>query len=241
MPVASDTNIHRRMMRLVVFIVAMSVIASVGFTHLSFVMMGDSPYWPTIIGAFVIAFVISLIASLYVVRLHLALHRTHGELVRTARLDPLTGLLNRRAFSEEAQMIMGQGLPVFAILCDLDHFKSVNDRLGHGAGDLALRHCAHIIGNHSFQNGIAGRHGGEEFVLIVESDGNESLMRAVESLRSQIANASLLSAGHRFSLTASFGIARWNGSESLDALIHRADAALYRAKDEGRNRLALAA
>ncbi len=229
------------MVRLVAFIVSVSVAAAVALTHLSFIAMGESPYWVLITGASVIAFVISLVASLYVVRLHLALHRTHSELVETARLDPLTGLLNRRAFHEAAQSLMSSGTPLSVILCDLDHFKAVNDRLGHGAGDLALRQCAHIIGNHSLAQGVAGRHGGEEFVLATAGGDDQAVLKSVEQLRQDIEQTSLISSGQRFSITASFGIATWNGSESLEALIQRADVALYAAKAGGRNRLSLAA
>lgn len=236
-----DNNIHRKMVRLVAFIVTVSVAASASLTHLTFMSPVVSRYWVIMSAACATGFAISLIASLYVVRLHLALHRTHSDLARTARLDPLTGLLNRSAFHEAAQAQMITGQPFAIVLCDLDHFKAVNDRLGHGAGDLALRHCAHLIDNHSLLNGVAGRHGGEEFVLASSGSDEQTVLDAVEKLRREIEAASLISSGQRFSLTASFGIAYWNGSENLEALIHRADVALYRAKSEGRNRLSLAA
>lgn len=236
-----DNNLHGKMVRLVAFIVMVSVVAAAILTHLTFTSPVVSRYWVIMSAACGTSFVISLCASLYIVRLHLVLHRTHSDLARTARLDPLTGLLNRSAFHEAAQsqMIAGQFFAI--VLCDLDHFKAVNDRLGHGAGDLALRHCAHILDNHNLPNGVAGRHGGEEFVLAASGSDEQAVLDAVEKLRREIEGASLLSSGQRFSLTASFGVANWNGSESLEALIHRADVALYRAKADGRNRLSLAA
>lgn len=236
-----DNDIRRKMVRLVAFIVTISVAAAVLLTHLTFTAPIVSRYWVIMSAASLTAFAISLVASLYIVRLHLVLHRTHTDLARTARLDPLTGLLNRSAFHQEALSLMAKAGPLSVILCDLDHFKAVNDRLGHGAGDLALRHCAHIIGNHGLAQGVAGRHGGEEFVLATAGRDEEAVLRGIEQLRHNIETASLLSSGQRFSLTASFGIATWNGTESLDALIHRADTALYRAKSEGRNCLSLAA
>jgi two-component system cell cycle response regulator len=162
-----------------------------------------------------------------------------SELVRLATTDFLTGLSNRRAFFENAtKMIAGakNGHAVSVIMFDLDHFKQINDVYGHDIGDAVLKRVAGEIAPLS---GIAGRLGGEEFGLLVESDLSatvdvaQEFRRCVESLK--------IFAGERaVDVTCSGGVAEWEAGDTIDTLLRRADVALYEAKRTGRNKIVAA-
>jgi len=156
------------------------------------------------------------------------------ELVRLATTDPLTGLLNRRAFFEHAVAACTHADAAYAlsaIMIDIDHFKSVNDRYGHAVGDDAIRSIAHeLAGGHA----IVGRLGGEEFVTLMNC-GLAQAEQAAQDLRSRIAGRRLETEQGTLTLTCSFGVAEWRIGDTIDELLKRADAALYAAKSSGRN------
>jgi len=161
------------------------------------------------------------------------------ELFRYATTDFLTGLLNRRAFfvsvveaCERAQ----KGSAVSAIICDLDHFKQINDTYGHGVGDAVLRTVA---AEAALLDGIVGRLGGEEFGIIVEAavlDG----MEIAESFRRTISQLKIPADKAVVEVTISLGVAEWEIGDTTDSLLRRADLALYEAKRAGRNRVVAA-
>jgi diguanylate cyclase (GGDEF)-like protein len=160
-----------------------------------------------------------------------------------ASLDPLTGLFNRRAFMEGAQRLIGRGArnrqPVTVLMFDLDHFKSINDRFGHAIGDDALRLFAGTASACMRTDDVIGRLGGEEFAAVVFGDGAVATGIA-ERIRVAFEAAGVEVAGHPLKATVSIG-AGWTVDEvKVDALLASADAALYRAKEAGRNRLVLA-
>jgi diguanylate cyclase (GGDEF)-like protein len=162
-----------------------------------------------------------------------------------ASTDFLTGLLNRRAFLENALRLCAQqaarGKPVTLLGFDLDHFKSINDRFGHNVGDEALRVFAQVIRKSMRISDIIGRLGGEEFAAIVAEPAEVTAIIA-ERVRANFEAAGAVIAGHEMGATVSIGAATENGVvTNIDALIARADAALYRAKGDGRNRLHVAA
>ncbi|HZQ11514.1 MAG TPA: GGDEF domain-containing protein [Pseudolabrys sp.] len=161
-----------------------------------------------------------------------------------ASTDFLTGLLNRRAFLENALRLCAKqaknGKPVTLMMFDLDHFKSINDRFGHNVGDEALRAFADTIRKSMRGSDIIGRLGGEEFAAIVDEPGDVAAMIA-ERVRAGFETAGVEIAGIKIGATVSIGAA--TATEvvtNIDALIARADVALYRAKGEGRNRLRMA-
>lgn len=162
---------------------------------------------------------------------------------RQARTDELTGLHNRRSFSEIFSLALNAALrhnhPLSVINIDLDHFKTVNDTLGHSAGDLVLKEFANLLQNMVRGEDVAVRWGGEEFVILLP----HAECAAAAALAERIRAAFEKNSGYTVPLTvtASFGVAQWQDGEQEDALIQRADAALYRAKHEGRNRVAMAA
>ncbi len=166
-----------------------------------------------------------------------ALRRAKEDAERIASIDSLTGLTNRRAFLERAeapfQFCRRNGLPISAIILDLDHFKQVNDTRGHAAGDVALRHVGKHIESSLRISDMSCRWGGEEFVTLLPGSSLEEAAWVAEKLRSTIAAMPVPASGGNFSITASLGVAE--GQATLDALVHRADLALYRAKRRGRN------
>lgn len=166
------------------------------------------------------------------------LQRVNGELAEAASTDRLTELSNRRRMEEVAQIEVSraqryrQALSV--ILFDVDWFKSVNDRFGHATGDAVLQEVARRTASKVRASDVLARWGGEEFLLLAPSTGLAEVLALAEKMRRLVEGAPFAGAG---TLTASFGVAEFDGSESFSALVARADRALYRAKDKGRNRV----
>jgi diguanylate cyclase (GGDEF)-like protein len=166
---------------------------------------------------------------------HLELARVH----RLAAMDPLTGILNRRGL-DFVLPDPGQ-TPVSVALCDLDRFKAINDGLGHAAGDEVLRRIARVLGGVLRAGDAVLRWGGEEFLLVLPGVELGRAQRIVERARSWIEREEIEVEGQTLTVTASVGVAERRPGESREALIARADEALYVAKHSGRNRVELAA
>lgn len=165
------------------------------------------------------------------------------ELSEIARVDPLTGIYNRRAFDEccdiEFSRAQRSGTSFAIIMCDLDHFKKVNDEHGHHVGDEVLRRFTAILKDRIRQHDVVARFGGEEFVLLLPNNNTEQGLQVAEQLRAKTA-ATQITIGSDISLTlsASFGVAHYcAGDSEWSAVLHRADNALYTAKKQGRNRV----
>lgn len=158
-----------------------------------------------------------------------------------ASTDHLTGLLNRRAFLDTALALCARrgerGEPVTMLMLDLDHFKSINDRFGHAIGDETLRTFAAVARSSMRGSDIIGRLGGEEFGVIV-AEPREFAVRIAERLRAAFEEAGVTIGGHAIGATMSIGAATaYEPVPDIGTLIARADAALYRAKHDGRNRV----
>ena len=162
---------------------------------------------------------------------------------RLAATDMLTGLLNRRGFEEAAraqiQLASRDARQLALVLMDIDLFKDVNDRFGHPAGDRVLRKLAREVSRVIGPADIFARIGGEEFALIMPDTPIERAAAAAETLRAHVAATDMeMAAFHR--VTVSFGVVALAADQpDLASLLRRADAALYRAKDDGRNRVAI--
>lgn len=156
-----------------------------------------------------------------------------------AHHDELTGLLNRRAglglLEEEIRRSRRYATPLCVASCDLDHFKRVNDRHGHAVGDRVLREAGELMQATMRQHDHVIRLGGEEFLLLLPGVAQEEAGQAVERLRERLASTPLAAA--RIRLTLSAGIAQLQDDEQADALLERADRALYGAKHAGRNQV----
>jgi diguanylate cyclase (GGDEF)-like protein len=161
--------------------------------------------------------------------------RIHRDAAST---DEMTGLLNRRGFFAAAHQLVARqamkGEPVSVLMFDLDHFKSINDRFGHPVGDEALRLFAEIANGNMRASDVLGRFGGEEFIAILPGTLSESMV-AAERVRTAFQSVAGKVAGCELNATVSIGAA--SGGVDLAALIATADAALYRAKNNGRNRV----
>jgi diguanylate cyclase (GGDEF)-like protein len=173
--------------------------------------------------------------------------RLQSSLDWQASRDPLTSALNRRAFSLIADKEIGRarrhGQPLSVLMMDLDHFKQINDYLGHSSGDAILCRFVATAERILRNEDVFCRFGGEEFVALLPSTAAGPALIAAERIRAAFAAdaATVLIAPQPFDTTVSVGIAALQPGEDLDALLHRADAALYRAKGKGRNRCELAA
>jgi diguanylate cyclase (GGDEF)-like protein len=173
-----------------------------------------------------------------------ALKRANADLDRLASLDGLTNVLNRRRFMELASVELDRarrhGRPVGLVLMDLDHFKSINDTRGHAAGDAALVALADVCRRELRTSDLLGRIGGEEFVVLLLETALPEALDAAERLRARIASAQVVYDGAAFGMTASLGVSSWPPEDSLDALLHQADQAMYQAKTGGRDRVVAA-
>jgi diguanylate cyclase (GGDEF)-like protein len=154
-----------------------------------------------------------------------------------AMTDQLTGLLNRRALFDRFSQAPLAGAAV--VLVDLDHFKSINDTHGHDAGDLVLRHFADLVRNLVRPEDSAARIGGEEFVLLLAASSSERARDVAERLRMAFASRMTELAGISVKATVSVGVALVD-ERGFEVALSEADAALYRAKDLGRDRVELA-
>jgi diguanylate cyclase (GGDEF)-like protein len=167
-------------------------------------------------------------------RLEVALKLAEGH--EGATRDPLTGLLNRRGFDERLRLLGVERGTLIAL--DYDRFKTVNDTLGHPAGDAALIHLGRIL--HEQVRGVdaVARVGGEEFLLWLPGAALEEGLRVAERIRARLASTPWDWQGRPWPLSASFGVAAWpETTNSRDNLPSQADAALYAAKEGGRNRV----
>jgi two-component system cell cycle response regulator len=167
------------------------------------------------------------------------------ESQRLAATDALTGLMNRRAFSSalglEIERSQRHHHPLSLLLLDIDHFKSINDRHGHGGGDRVLAAIGRLLGGQPVRRtDITGRWGGEEFVVAYFATKAEDAAIAAERLRTAIEELVVANDhGDRIPVTASLGLAQLRQSESAASLIERADLAMYESKAAGRNRLTI--
>ncbi len=182
-----------------------------------------------------------------IVELHRQLEAKNRLLEELALTDPLTGLPNRRAIEEWAtRQLSGAaryGFSFLVVLADLDHFKAVNDTHGHDAGDTVLKKFAEILKTNSRQSDICGRIGGEEFLFVLTHTTQENAVMVVERMRAELEAAEFDFDGSSLTVTASFGLAGFEGTQAPDfnRLVSQADAALYAAKRTGRNRIEIAA
>jgi len=164
------------------------------------------------------------------------------KLERLATFDSLTGLYNRRAILGKLRELINLANRYkedFSLsMLDIDHFKKVNDRYGHLTGDDVLEKVAALIRGNIRDTDIAGRYGGEEFIIILPQTTLSSAWVVAERLRSIIEQAEMKDpAGNVFAITVSQGLAGWERGEDAHSLISRSDEALYKAKEKGRNRV----
>lgn len=218
----------------IVFVVGASVLSSVVVT---LVMVG--PLVEALIPAIVIPTVVSIPATLYLVRQRQKIQALNAQLEDLLRRDPLTGVLTRRYFLSAAQ-----GPPTVAgalLVIDVDRFKGVNDTWGHPAGDRVLSEIASRIARAAGPEDLVGRLGGEEFVVFAPDLGEEAAADLAERLRRTVAALPILFDGTPIRCTISIGLAMVPaGADDFDVWMRLADRALYTAKRKGRDQVCLA-
>jgi two-component system, cell cycle response regulator len=164
------------------------------------------------------------------------------ESQRLATIDPLTTLMNRRAFLETMSLELARserhGHPTSLVLLDVDHFKQINDRLGHATGDAVLAATGKLLRAFARKGDLVARWGGEEFLLLLYNSGPEGALIAAERLRKAIEGMAVFdAAAEPIAVTASLGVATYRRGDLPETVIDRADRAMYEAKSAGRNRV----
>jgi diguanylate cyclase (GGDEF)-like protein len=189
--------------------------------------------------AFIALFGMTVVSSVAFLLLHR--ERAEADLQRLALLDPLTGLYNRRAFADLAGRALAQaarnGTPCAALLMDLDHFKRVNDETGHAGGDRVLAAFAAFARDGLRAGDLLARHGGEEFCALLPETSLQAAAAVAERLRRALAARPI--GGLDYAVTVSIGVTDCDpaAAHALVEAIARADAAMYRAKADGRDRI----
>jgi diguanylate cyclase (GGDEF)-like protein len=206
---------------------------------------GVDSSWKTYALALVLPAILTPIFSIAYVRANYRLHRLQRELKKLASADPLTDLLNRRAFFERAGDLFAtldqKSLPVAAMMIDLDHFKIVNDKSGHAAGDSVIQMVSKAIAKTVTSSAgghepLVARFGGEEFVVLVVGMEPSDLEKLAERIRGTCRGLVYWLGRTPLTVTASIGLAVRANDESIDVMLQAADAALYEAKRAGRDR-----
>ena len=178
-----------------------------------------------------------------IVELHRQIQAKNRLLEEMALTDTLTSLPNRRALDVWAPRQLSaaarHGFSVWVVMADLDLFKKVNDTFGHDAGDTVLKSFAKLLAANTRQSDICARLGGEEFLLMITHADKKNAKMVVERIRQQFESKKFTFGNSTITVTASFGIAGFCGTKppDLNALVSRADAAMYAAKHNGRNRI----
>jgi diguanylate cyclase (GGDEF)-like protein len=205
-------------------------------------------FWKTgLVTAVFVPLVICPVMFVQLQRVIRALHIAQDTLAHIAKTDALTGLLNRWGFDEAAlrafDVARDAGKPIAVLMCDIDLFKKVNDVHGHDFGDIALIGIAEVIrASLRNQDAVIGRHGGEEFIVLLPGLGAHEARDAAEDIRRACAAQPFEGEGHCVNMTLSIGIAiDFDAGATLRELISHADAGLYEAKRAGRNRVVFAA
>lgn len=168
-------------------------------------------------------------------------HLIHEKLEYIARRDQLTGLLNRYSFEEISNMLMQRhetkGELFSVVLGDIDMFKQINDNHGHHTGDMVLVSLSRIIDENVRASDYACRWGGEEFLIIMANTDLEKAVKMASSLLTRISEQSINTPAGVMQVTMSFGVATYDGKETMLNLINRADKLLFKAKEQGRNQI----
>jgi diguanylate cyclase (GGDEF)-like protein len=186
------------------------------------------------------------IMSIFAKQVGISLERAHlfQEVQSLALTDPLTGLQNRRSIFElgriEFSRAQRMNRPFCCMMLDIDHFKQVNDNHGHQAGDLVLQEFAELCHRSIRDVDLIGRYGGEELIIILPETDRDTAVQVAERLRQSISEQRTRIDGKEIGVTVSIGVAtKDENTLHMEALIARADQALYIAKHKGRNRVAI--
>jgi diguanylate cyclase (GGDEF)-like protein len=222
------------------WLTAVACLMALAITHVALSLAGGGDRLLASIGALLCALLITPMVAWPLLRLLCELEDARAQLDVQATRDELTGVYNRRQFlvlaDREFARCRRYDMSAALLMIDVDLFKQVNDAHGHLAGDLLLREIARAAGDTLRQPDLFGRFGGEEFAVFLPHADPLGALDAAERIRDRVATLSLEWKGRTVHTTVSVGVAALDVShDSLAALIHDADQALYAAKDAGRN------
>ena len=246
--ITTNNDVLRHTVRRVAVASSLSIVLTVAIVvvHLgsdpaALVRLGDVMIM-SLLAATAISAALSGALSYRSARLMQQLTLMRSELSRISQTDQLTGLLNRRGFDEAAMPALGSayhaGLPAVVFMCDIDYFKSINDRFGHEFGDKALIEIAGVLRHFSRTRGaLVARHGGEEFAVLVIGISHEQAELYAEEIRKACAAREISSGEICEHLTISIGFTVARGQTDLARIMRIADQALYTAKRQGRDRV----
>jgi diguanylate cyclase (GGDEF)-like protein len=200
----------------------------------------DEPFGNSIwVTVFAIELVLYAVGTVFVIFM-LVSERTVSAHRNAASMDPLTGMFNRRGFAEATSRVIEReanaGRPVTVLIFDIDHFKSINDRFGHPAGDEILKLFAAVVVNALRISDLSGRIGGEEFAALLPCSLEEGVL-AAERVREAFERSGIVDETGPVDTTVSIGVAGGPAGTELEVLLAAADTALYQAKRSGRNRV----
>lgn len=172
----------------------------------------------------------------------IVINKIHAQVKEMALIDPLTGVLNRRALRDFAEREIAKArrtnAPLCLIITDIDHFKNVNDAYGHQAGDAVLSHLVNLYKKILRTEDILARYGGEEFVAVLPNARLDEAVSIAERLRNACKKNALVFGNHRIPITSSYGVASFtDDATEFESIVKQADDALYQAKREGRDRV----
>jgi diguanylate cyclase (GGDEF)-like protein len=198
--------------------------------------MFSGSIWVTVFSVELVLYAVGTVFVIFV----LVSERTVTAHKTAASMDPLTGMFNRRGFAEATSRVIEReanaGRPVTVLIFDIDHFKSINDRFGHPAGDEILKLFAAVVVNSLRITDLSGRIGGEEFAALLPCSLEEAVVVA-ERVREAFASSGIVVEEGPVDTTVSIGVAGGPAGTELEVLLAAADAALYQAKRGGRNRV----
>jgi diguanylate cyclase (GGDEF)-like protein len=251
----TELTTHRDALRYTVRRVVMAAILSVALTvAMTIVTFGTAPSALVPVGR-VMVFCLTMSFATSVLLTGALSYRTavamrevnlaRAELRHIARTDQLTRLLNRRGFEEAAASMLADArktkMSVAALMCDLDHFKAINDQFGHEFGDSVLIETANVFRSFGEQNDVlVARHGGEEFAAFAIGVSADQAMKFADTLRRACAATPISGNGFSTRLTISIGLTVSESATDLSQIMRAADQALYAAKNGGRDRVARA-
>lgn len=217
------------------FAVAISLLAVFGSLALRGLLQPADVYARTLVSGSAVAAMLAAPIAYYIGLQMLDTQRLTQALEHAVNHDSLTGASTRASF--EAQVAQLPSGPKAIMVVDIDHFKTVNDRFGHQAGDTALCQFALRLKRNCREDDIIARFGGEEFVVLLHNVSLADAQAAAERLCAKLREAPIILNGQAHRLTASFGVAPLVNARELDDALAKADAALYRAKNAGRDRV----
>ncbi len=217
------------------FTVTISVIALVSNAVLQYLFLPFDLYRQVIFASSVISLIISMPIAYFIGQQMRNIHGLTVQLKDAVNNDRLTGANTRIRFYQRLEMI--EDLPVALIFADVDHFKEINDKFGHKAGDEALKVFARILMENCRKDDIVARFGGEEFVILLNRSDISDAIAAAHRICAKVRGQLIRIDADEIQITASFGVAEVSSIDQIDKALHWADLATFRAKRKGRDQV----